>query len=561
MCIRDSRRRVRPLWLACAAFVALFAAAMLAPLATALVGSFEAPVSGYTLQGWLALWNEPRLAKALANSIGLTVVTQCIAMTLGIGLAWLIGRTDLPGRRWLEFAFWISFFLPSLAVVQGWTLLLDPHYGLLNTWLMRSFGLSGAPLDIYSWGGIVFAHLATTTVSAKVMMLTPAFQAMDARLEEAAVMAGDSRWQALRRITLPVLRPAIMVAALLGVVYALQSFETELVLGSPRNIDVYSTVIYDLTRSDPIDFAGAFALGNMVVVVTLAFAWVSRRVSSGEGHVTISGHARTQPVALGRWRWPLGVLVGAFALLLTAIPLLFLVASSLMTRFGFFGLPQVWSTSHWRSVLQDSGFIDALTNTLVLAGGSALLAVALSILVAYLIVRLRHRAIAVLELASWIPSSIPGVLFSLAWLWLILRSGVDGLYGSTASLILVVALAWMTMAVQLVRSQLLQISPQLEEAAQVAGASHFKMLRTVVVPLCARTLVVVGVMVFVSAIRDVGHVALLTTGNNQPLSILQLGLLTEGRNEAAAVIGVILAATAIVAALIARRLGYSLARH
>ena len=193
-----ARRRVRPLWLACAAFVALFAAAMLAPLATALVGSFEAPVSGYTLQGWLALWNEPRLAKALANSIGLTVVTQCIAMTLGIGLAWLIGRTDLPGRRWLEFAFWISFFLPSLAVVQGWTLLLDPHYGLLNTWLMRSFGLSGAPLDIYSWGGIVFAHLATTTVSAKVMMLTPAFQAMDARLEEAAVMAGDSRWQALR---------------------------------------------------------------------------------------------------------------------------------------------------------------------------------------------------------------------------------------------------------------------------------------------------------------------------------------------------------------------------
>ena len=135
-----ARRRVRPLWLACAAFVALFAAAMLAPLATALVGSFEAPVSGYTLQGWLALWNEPRLAKALANSIGLTVVTQCIAMTLGIGLAWLIGRTDLPGRRWLEFAFWISFFLPSLAVVQGWTLLLDPHYGLLNTWLMRSFG-------------------------------------------------------------------------------------------------------------------------------------------------------------------------------------------------------------------------------------------------------------------------------------------------------------------------------------------------------------------------------------------------------------------------------------
>lgn len=530
---------------------------MAAPLAVAILGSFEGN-EGYTLSGWRTLWSEPRLGGALRNTVVLTLSTQSLAMAAGVALAWLIGRTDLPGRKWLEFAFWISFFLPALAIVQGWTLLLDPHSGLLNKWL-GELGL--APLNIYSKGGIVFAHLATTSVSAKVMMLVPAFQAMDARLEEAAVMAGDSRLGVLRRITLPLLSPTLLVAALLGLVFALQSFEIELVLGTPQNIDVYSTVIYSLTRSDPVDFAGAFALGDVIVAVTLVLAGLSRHEEAVGRHVTVTGQSRGQPIALGAWRWPLGLLVTAIALLLTLVPLVFLVASSLMTRFGFFSLSKVWTVSHWSSVLSETGFLAALRNTLILAGGSALLAVVLSTVVAYFIVRSRRWRSAVLELVTWLPSSIPGLLFSLSWLWLILRSGINGLYGSMPSLILVVALAWMTMAVQLIRSRLLQISPQLEEAALLAGASPARMLATITVPLCARTLVVVGLIVFVSAVRDVGHLALLTTGDNQPLSILQLGLMIEGRSEAAAVVGVILAATAIAAALLARRLGYVLQPH
>lgn len=542
-------------------WVLVFAALALLPLAAALHGSFEGAVSGYALDGWRTLVSEPKLLGALRNSVVLTIVTQVIAMTLGIAVAWLLGRTDLPGKGWLEVAFWISFFLPSLAVVQGWTLVLDPHYGLLNRWLMAGFGLEKAPLDIYSWGGIVFAHLATTTVSAKVMMMTPAFQSMDTRLEEAAIVAGDSRLQVLRKVTLPVLAPAILVAGLLGVVYALQSFETELVLGAPRNLDVYSTVIYNLTRSDPIDFAGAFAIGNVIVVITVLFAWVSRRSGKAGQHVTVSGQSRTQPMPLGAWRWPLAVAVGALALLLTAVPLVFVVLSSFMTRFGFFNLRPTWTLAHWHSVLTDSIFTSALRSTLTFAAGSAVLAVVLSLLVAYSIVRSRRWGRGLLELSSWIPASIPGVLFSLAWLWLILRSGADWLYGSTFSLVVVMAMAWITLAVQLIRSQLLQISPQLEEAARIAGASNARTLFTIVVPLCARTLVVVAVMVFVSAVRDVGHIALLTSSDNQPLSILQLGLMTEGRSEAAAVIGVILAAITVVAAIAARKLGHRLLPH
>jgi iron(III) transport system permease protein len=560
------RRIVRWPWQAglYALLVLVFVPFTVLPLVAMLQGSLQSELQGassWSLEGWRTLLREPRILSALGNTLTLTLVSQAIALPLSIGIAWLLGRTDLPGRRWLEFAFWVSFFLPALAVVQGWTLLLDPNNGLINRWLMQTFGLTHAPLDIYSWGGIVFAHLITTTVSAKIMMLTPAFQSMDARYEEAALMAGDSRLQALLKVTLPLLKPALLVTAIMGVIRALESFEIELVLGAPKRIDVYSTLIYDMTRYDPINFASAFALGILIVVVMMVLAWLSRRSGRGGQHVTVSGQAQTTVMALGRWRWPLTVLVGAFALVLTVVPLVFLVLSSLMRRFGFFNLRQPWTLDHWHSVLGDPIFLGAVRNTLVIAAGSALLTAALSLAVAYTIVRSRRAGRALLEFASWLPFSIPGVLASLALLWLILHSGLNWLYGSTLSLIVTVTLASITLGVQLIRSQLLQLSQELEEAAWISGASAWRAVLSVVMPLCARSIVVVAVMAFISAARDISHLSLLVSSDNQPLSMLQLEYIAEGRFEASAVIGVLIAGMAIVAALIARRLGYRTEAH
>ncbi|MEQ7918594.1 iron ABC transporter permease [Xanthomonas sp. WHRI 1810A] len=541
------------------ALVVGFLALTLLPLLAVIQGSFESQIEGaqsFTLDGWRALLHEPRILGALGNTLSLTFASQLIALPVSIGLAWLLGRTDLPGRGWLEFAFWVSFFLPALAVVQGWTLVLDPNNGLFNRWLMQAFGLREAPLNIYSWGGIVFAHLATTTVSAKVMMLTPAFKSMDSRYEEAALIAGDNRFKALCKVTLPLLKPALIVTAIMGVIRALESFEIELVLGAPKRIDVYSTLIYDMTRYDPINFASAFALGILIVAIMGLLAIASRKSTRQGHHVTVSGQAKTAVMDLGKWRWPLGLLVSLFALLLTVVPLGFLITSSLMRRFGFFKLDQVWTLEHWRSVVGDPIFMGSVVNTLTIAAGSAVFAAVLSMVVAYTIVRSRRAGRALLEFAAWIPFSIPGVLASLAMLWLILHSGLDWLYGSTLSLVITVGLASVTLGVQLIRSQLLQINGELEEAAWISGASAWKAVLSIVIPLCARSIVVVTVMAFVSAARDISHLALLVSSDNRPLSMLQLEYIAEGRNEASAVVGVIISLIAIAAALVARRLGY-----
>ncbi|WP_425964107.1 ABC transporter permease subunit [Rhizobium nepotum] len=169
--------------------------------------------------------------------------------------------------------------------------------------------------------------------------------------------------------------------------------------------------------------------------------------------------------------------------MLTIVPLGFLVVSSAMTMFGFFSLPTVWTFRHWDSVLSDPVFLDSVVSTLILSGFGAALCVIFSIVVAYSIVRSRHAARFVVDLASWIPFTMPGVLFSLAMLWLILGSGLTSLYGSTASLVITIAVASITLGVQLIRGNLTQISRELEEASWIGGASNWETMLRIVLPL------------------------------------------------------------------------------
>lgn len=538
----------------------LFLLVVLAPFAAVLNGSVTEAIPGsdttrFGFEGWARVLGDDRVLAAIGNTLWLAAAAQVIALPLGILLSWLLGRTDLPGRGWLEFAFWVSFFLPVLAVLQGWILLLDPHYGLVNQGLKRLFGV--VPFDLYSSWGIVFAHLATTTVSAKVMMLTPAFQNMDSRYEEAARMAGDGRLATLVKISAPLVLPAIAVTAVMGIIRALESFEIELVLGAPRRIEVYSTLIYSYIRQDPIDTTAASALGVLVILAMGLLALTSRRLGRRDHHATLSGHSRAAVLTLGRWRWPAFALVAGIALLLTVLPIGFLAASSVMTMFGFFNLDRVWTWGHWASVLGDPVFAQSLRNTLVLCLASSVLAVGLSAAVAYAILRSR-RVGALLDLASWVPFTMPGVLYSLAMLWLILNSGAAALYGTTLSLVLTVALAGTTLGVQLIKANLKQISREMEEAAWIAGAPRWRAMLQIVVPLSVRSIAVVAVMSFVAAARNIGHLSLLVSSDNRPLSILQLEYVVEGRHEAAAVVGVVVVAIAVAAAALARRLGYQL---
>src|SRR5437773_6463122 len=268
----------------CTVVLGIVAFCVVFPVLLVMLQSFQVAPPGqpakYGLDGWRAAFDEPGLRGALLNTFTVTFVRQLLSLPLAILIAWLLARTDLPGRRWIEFAFWAAFFLPTLTVTLGWILLLDPEYGLVNTWLARLPFVGKGPFDIYSFWGIVWVHVVTGSLTVKVILLTPAFRNMNASFEEASRVAGAGTLRTALRITVPVMAPVILSVFLLGTMISLQTFEVEQVLGLPFRFFVFSTMIYDLliTRVPRYDAATALAVLILAAMLPLVLGqqWLTR---------------------------------------------------------------------------------------------------------------------------------------------------------------------------------------------------------------------------------------------------------------------------------------------
>ena len=533
--------------------------AVLYPAGVIIFSSFELPgemASGLGLQGWKIVFSDPAILSAIWNTLTVTLARQAIALPVAVLLAWIIARTDVPCAKTLEFLFWLGYFLPPLPVTMGWILLLDPDYGLLNQWLIHLPWVTKAPLNIYSFWGIVWAHLTTSTIAVEVMLLTPAFRNMDATLEEASLVSGAGVIRTLRKIIVPLMTPIVGVVLLLGIVHSLQAFELELVLGFPFRFYVFSTQIYWLLNQQPPKFAAATALGSAILFLMVPLVVFYRRGIARRSFATVGGRYKGHKRSLGKWRWPVFASLLAVASVITIIPLLFLTLASFMARFGYFNVPKPWTVVHWSRVIEDSVFLQSLKNTLVLAGATALASVVLFTLIAYIIIRTRFVGRAALDMVSWLPSTLPGIILGLGLLSVFLGTPfLRPLYGSMFLLVTATVISSMTLGVQVIKSGLTQLAVELEEAAKVAGGSGWNSFYDIVLPIIAPNLLLVGTLSFIAAARSVSTVALIATSHTRPLSLLQLDFLVESRYESAAVIGTIVVAMTTGVALASRLLG------
>jgi iron(III) transport system permease protein len=554
-------RRLRPAAFGGSLLLLVLGFAIIYPVVLIFLQSFDVADPGqphlWSLQGWQSALSEPLLRSSLINTLILTLVKQIITLPLAVAIAWLLARTDLPGRDWFEFGFWVAFFLPPLTVTQSWLLLADAHYGLLNQVIAGVLGLPQGPFNIYSFWGLVWVDVVTGSLTVKVMLLTPAFRYMNSTFEEASRIVGAGSVRTVLRITVPVLLPTIMVVLLLGMMASLQSFEIEQVLGTPVRFFVFSTMIYNLVESSHPSYAPAAALAIIVLVAGLGLVWVQLRVTGKRQFTTVTGQFKNQLVPLGRWRWlPLGVLL-LVLLVVLVIPVVLTLAGTFMTAFGFLNIAHPWTLDNWAIAFTDPQFLRSLGNTLQLAIGSAVLGLALYALIAYMAVRSRFALRRGLDIVSWLPFTVPGLILSLAMLSLFLGvAPLRRVYGTTWILILTAVLTGMPLGVQILKSGLLQLGAELEEASRVAGGSWVVTFRRIVLRLLGPSLLTVGLIVFVGAARNVSYVALLSTTANQPLSMLQLNYLAEGKNEIASVIAFVVMLASVGGACIARTAGF-----
>jgi iron(III) transport system permease protein len=533
---------------------------VLTPLGLMIFNSFQTARPGepivYGVDGWIKAFTTPGILKAMSNTFSLALVRQAIALFIGAFFAWLIARSDIPMKGFLEFLFWLSFFLPALPETMGWILFLDPKYGLLNQGLM-ALGVVSQPLfNIYSFWGIVWAHLGGT-VSVKVMLLAPAFRNLDAALEESSRISGASGWHTFFHIVIPIMMPAILVTTILGIIRSLEAFEIELLLGTPIGLQVYSTKIHELVTWEPPQFPPAMALSTVFLGVLLLLVALQRKYIGKKSYTTITGRGFSiRRTRLGRWRYPAFALVLTFALVITVIPTVLLLTGTFMKLFGFFAIAEPWTLDNWRATLSDPVLLRSVWNTLAIGLGSGVIGVLFYSLIAYVIVKTRYRGRWLLDFLSWLPWSIPGILLGIALLWTFLQTRIFlPIYGTIYLLMIAMVIKSMPFGTQMVKSVLLQLGSDLEEASKVCGGTWLDTFRRVILPLTMPALITVGLVGFISAARDISTVVLLGSGKSRTLSLLMLDFAAGAEFEKATVVAVMIVGLVVGAALLARVLG------
>jgi len=295
-----------------------------------------------------------------------------------------------------------------------------------------------------------------------------------------------------------------------------------------------------------------------MLVSMLSLVYLQQRWIGGRRFTTVTGQYQVQVLRLGRWRWVAFAALVGLLLLIIGVPLVFSLMGTLMQFFGFF--TGAWTLKHWETALKDRFLIQSLQNTLILAFGTAIGAVFFHSLIAYVIVRTRFFGRRALDVISWLPFTVPGILLSLGLLGMFLRTPVlRPLYGSMIVLIIAGVVAIMPLAVQIVKSNLLQLGAELEEASWLTGGDWWHTYRRIILPLISPTLVVVGLISFIGASRNIAQVALLSNTATRPLSIVQLDYMADHRLEVAAVIACLIMFMTLGLALAARAFGYKTA--
>jgi iron(III) transport system permease protein len=549
-------------WIPLTLLVGLLILILAYPLALLFVKSFVISRPGqptvWAVNGWVEAFTDVNLAIAIGNTFYLAFIRVIITSVLAIFFAWVVTRTDTPLKGFIEVALWLGFFLPLLPMTMGWILLLDPYYGLINKCLMKVFALSQPPFDIYSYWGIIWCHLAFST-SVRFLLMTPAFTAMDAALEDAARTSGSSNMGVLIRITVPILAPAILASTALGFIRSLESLEIEMVLGIPAGIYVVPTKIWDYLHWEPPLYDRATALCSIFLLFVFFLIWLHRIFLRGKEFTTVSGRSymvRTFP--LGRWRWVTCAFCLLFILVMIILPLATLMMGTFMEFFGNFDTDKVWTAHHWTAVFADPVFLRSLRNTLMLGLAAGIGGTLLYALISYVIVRTRLPGRGAIDILSWLPWALPGVLISLALLWAILGSGdyVKLIYGTVSVLVLAIIIKEMPLGTQIIKAGVLQISNELEEASSAAGATWLAGFRRILLPLLKPTMLAVGIIVFISAARDIPTVIFLATNQSRTLSLLMLDYIADANKEKAAVLGVFLVFLIFALLFIGRLLGF-----
>lgn len=479
----------------------------------------------------------------LANTAKFAVVALSIGVSLGVFFAWLVERTNMPLRNAGYVLIPLTVATPSMLYSISWILLLSPKIGIFNIVLMELFGLAEPPIQPYSIIGMGFVE-GFRIASGTFLMVVGVFRSMDPSLEEAASTHGVGTLATARRITFRLMLPGILAAVVYSLTTAFDAFEIPAIVGMRAGIHVFATKIYEAAHAFPRDYGMTSTFG--VILLALAVFWVylygkaTRRV---EAYSTVTGKGyRPRVIDLGRWKYMGTALLFAYFFIVVAAPIGIMLWGSFLP---FYQTPSLAALSKitlnsYREILSFPWLLDAVKNTLVMTLWTPTLAVLISAVIAWIVVRTKIRGRKILDVLAFMPHAIPGIVMGLSFSWLYLRLQFIPIYGTIWIIIAAFATRHLAYGTRVMNAAMIQLHKELEEAAQTSGVPWPTTFARITIPLLLPSFINVWIWSAMHVIQSASIPIMLYSPDSRVLSVLIWDLWQSGEVSYTCAIGVML---------------------
>jgi iron(III) transport system permease protein len=558
----DERARFEWSWIVIGVCVLVTMYLALVPLGFLLWQSFFTPQTAdkaaqFTFSNYTEAYASSETWRLFRNSVVFALGTSTFSFVVGTGLAWMNERTNTPFKTVFYALSVIPLIIPSILFTVAWILLASPKIGIVNLALKDFLGIDTPLFDIYSMAGMIWIDGLHYSPMAFLLM-SAAFRSMDPALEESAMMSGANVFQVAWRVTLRLSWPAIFATILILFVRAIESFEVPALVGLPVGIQVFTSSIYQAVHRYPsqVGLASAYAV-TLLAITTVGVYFQSRLSSRGSKYATMTGKGfRPRQIDLGPWRWFTAAIFIVYFLFIVVLPFAVLLWSSFQK---FYSVPSWQALANltldpYRFILTYPNLARSVWNSLLLSVGCATVVMLVTSVICWIVVKTKLPGRWLLDNIASLPMVFPGLVLGLAIMIFYLNFDI-GIYGTMWIMFVAYVTRFMPYGLRYNTTSMLQIHKELEESAQMSGASWFTTFRRIILPLLKPGLVAGFIYVMIVSIRELSSSILLYSPGTEVVSIVIWELWENGQYVELSALGVLFILALFVLVMVAQWLG------
>ena len=479
------------------------------------------PNGSFTLETFTRLYTYPMNWSALKNTLIAASATMVLGTLLAFPLAWLVGRTNLYGRKFFRSLFVLTYMVPPYVGAMAWLRLLNPNVGDINVFLRTLFGMAPdaiGPINIYSLGGLIWV-LTTFYYPYAFITISRAMEKMDPTLEEASRISGASPLKTLFTVTLPMMTPSLIAGALLVFVCAASCYGIPSIIGAPGKVHTVTTRIIEYYGLGTQGLNDATGLAVFLMVIAIIVLYVSDVVMAKKQYITVSGKStRPNIVDLRSWRIPLTVMVSLFAVIVILIPFATILTTSFKVDVGkSLRDPGNFTLGQWTLIFSRQETLDCLKNSLIFGAVTATVGIVIACVMSYLLQRTRIRGRKLPDFMITLGSGTPSVVIALGLIMTMKGDFGVNIYNTAYIMIVAYLIKYLMMGMRTVVSAMSQIHVSLEECSQVSGASWLRTMFRITGPLIFPSIAAGWFLIFIPSFYELSMTTLLYSNTTKTI--------------------------------------------